>query len=43
MLDMLDIVEGDDVPLSRLIGILFQVMATLAVYLISVPFKGEKS
>lgn len=43
MLDMLDIVEGDDVPLSRLIGILFQVMAMLAAYLLSAPFKRERS
>ena len=40
MLDILDIVESDDVPLVRLIGILFQVMAALAACLLVAPFKG---
>ena len=43
MLDILDLVESDDVPLSRLIGILFQVIGTLVLCLLFAPFKGARS
>lgn len=43
MLNILDIVESDDVPLSRLVGILFQVIGTLALCLLFPRLGGEKS
>ena len=40
---MQDIIEGDDIPLSRLIVILLHVVVTLVVWLLCAPFTGERS
>jgi hypothetical protein len=40
---MQDIIEGDDIPLSRLIVILLRVIETLVVCLRCAPFTGKRS
>ena len=39
---MQDIIEGDDIPLSRLIVILLHVAVTLIVWGLCAPFTGEQ-